>query len=120
MTLTTAATLCIVIGIFFNALGVIGILRFPDVYTRLHAETKMATFGTIFLAIGVILYAAGLLAETGDRQYLTLATHTMLAVIAVAFTNATGAHAIARAAHKSGQLPDPSVVDRLQEVKKND
>ncbi len=116
----TAAMICLGIGILFNTLGVIGILRFPDVYTRLHAETKMTTFGTIFLALGVILYAGGMLAGTNDSQYLTLAIHTAIAVIALAFTNATGSHAIARAAHRSGQLPDPSVVDRLAEVKSRD
>lgn len=113
----TVALICLGIGLLFNILGVIGILRFPDVYTRLHAETKMTTFGTIFLSLGVILYAGGMLIQTDDTQYLTLAIHTTIAVIALAFTNATGSHAIARAAHKSGQRPDPSVVDRLAEVK---
>ncbi len=36
------------IGIFFNCLGSVGLLRFPDVYTRLHAATKATTFGSIF------------------------------------------------------------------------
>jgi len=118
--ITTAALICIVIGVIFNALGAIGILRFPDVYTRLHAETKMTTFGTIFVSLGVILYAAGMLTGTGDAQYLTLAIHTAIAVIALAFTNATGSHAIARAAYRSGVKPDPAVVDRLSEVKRRD
>ena len=118
--MTTDAMVCIGIGVLFNALGVIGILRFPDVYTRLHAETKMTTFGTIFIALGVVLYAGGMLMNTNDTQYLTLAIHTVIAVIALAFTNATGSHAIARAAYRSGQLPDPSVVDRLSEVKRRD
>ena len=34
------------IGILFNALGVIGLLRFPDLYTRMHATTKATTFGS--------------------------------------------------------------------------
>ena len=41
----------IAIGLIFNTIGIIGILRFPDVYTRLHAETKTTTFGTIFLCL---------------------------------------------------------------------
>ena len=40
------ACVCLAIGLAFNALGVIGILRFPDVYTRLHADTKATTFGS--------------------------------------------------------------------------
>jgi len=30
------------IGVFFNCLGSIGLLRFPDVYTRLHASPKVS------------------------------------------------------------------------------
>ena len=34
------------IGVFFNLLAGVGLLRFPDVYTRLHAGTKCTTFGS--------------------------------------------------------------------------
>ena len=37
------------IGVFFNVLAGVGLLRFPDVYTRLHAGTKCTTFGSIFI-----------------------------------------------------------------------
>ncbi|KUG20255.1 MAG: monovalent cation/H(+) antiporter subunit G [Methanomicrobiaceae archaeon] len=104
------------IGLIFNTLGVIGILRFPDVFTRLHAETKTTTFGTIFLGLAVVVYGASHFFGTGDGQYIVLSVHTIIAVIALAFTNATGAHAIARAAHRSGQKPAEAVVDRLAEV----
>ena len=106
------------IGVLFNALGVIGILRFPDVYTRLHADTKATTFGSIFLGAAVVVHAVNALVSAEaepDPQYLTLAIHAAVAVLVLAFTNATGAHAIARAAHKSGALPDPSIVNRLAE-----
>ncbi len=104
------------IGLVFNALGVIGILRFPDVYTRLHAETKTTTFGTIFLGLAVVIYSLTRLFDTGDGEYLTFIIHTVIAIAALAITNATGAHAIARAAHMSGQKPAPCVVDRLSEA----
>lgn len=107
---------CIGIGLLFNALGVIGVLRFPDVYTRLHAETKTTTFGTIFLSLAVIVAAGSAYASGGDAASLTLAVHTGIAAAALAFTNATGAHAIARAAHRSGIRPTRSRVDRLAEV----
>lgn len=108
--------ICIAIGLFFNALGIIGILRFPDVYTRLHASTKATTFGTIFLGLGIIVYAIATYLGTSDGQYLMLIVHTIIAVFALAITNAAGSHAIARAAHRSGQVPDPAVVDRLAEA----
>ena len=43
-------------------------------------------------------------------------THTIIAVFALAITNAAGSHAIARAAHRRGQKPDPAVVDKLTEA----
>ncbi len=120
-TLEIAIWACLAVGLFFNALGVIGILRFPDVYTRLHADTKATTFGSIFLGAAVITHAiAAFVNGSGDgaSQHITHAIHAGLAVIVLAFTNATGAHAIARAAHRSGIGPQRSVVDRLAEKAK--
>ncbi len=107
--------ICLVIGLLFNSLGIIGILRFPDVYTRLHASTKATTFGSIFVSLSVIVYAAARFAGDGDRPMLSLALHVLVAMFVLAFTNAAGAHAIARAAHRSGTLPSPSVRDDLNE-----
>ena len=104
----------IAIGLFFNALGVVGILRFPDVYTRLHADTKATTFGSIFTSLAVIFYAASRYYHTLDGQYAALALHTVIAVVVLAVTNATGAHAIARAAYRRGHRPVQAVTDRLE------
>ena len=46
----------LLIGGFLSVLGSIGILRFPDVYGRLHAATKSATLGVISIMIGVFLF----------------------------------------------------------------
>ena len=104
----------IAIGLFFNALGVVGILRFPDVYTRLHADTKATPFGSIFTSLAVIFYAASRYYHTLDGQYAALALHTVIAVVVLAVTNATGAHAIARAAYRRGHRPVQAVTDRLE------
>lgn len=99
---------CLIIGLFFNFIGVLGLLRFPDVYTRLHAETKTTTFGSIFLGLAVILYSM-------VEGLPALAVHAAIAVVVLAFTNATGSHAIARAAAQSGIKPVETVVDKLEE-----
>lgn len=109
--------ICVIIGLVFNALGIIGIIRFPDVYTRLHASTKATTFGTIFLCLGIIVYGVSVYLTTSDGQYLMLVVHVIIAIFALAITNAAGSHAIARAAYKSGSLPEPAVVDRLKEAR---
>lgn len=102
------------IGVFFTILAGIGLLRFPDVYTRLHAGTKCTTFGSIFLILSVVIL--GLRSwYLGDVNGSTLAIHSIIALVAILLTNPTGAHAIARAAHKSGVMPVNAVVDHLEQ-----
>ncbi len=107
-----------VIGLTFNGLGVIGLLRFPDVYTRLHAATKATTFGSIFTSLAVVTYAFTNLFLNGNTADLQLGLHTLVAIAALLLTNPVGAHAIARAAHRSGIKPVGAVVDKLAEVGK--
>lgn len=102
------------IGVFFNVLAAIGLLRFPDVYTRLHAGTKCTTFGSIFIIGSVIIL--GLRSwYLGDANGSVLAIHSVGALLAILVTNPTGAHAIARAAHKSGVKPAQALIDTLEE-----
>ena len=101
------------IGVFFNLLAGVGLLRFPDVYTRLHAGTKCTTFGSIFLVGSVVLL--GLKNWwAGDTNGSVLAIHSVIDLVAILVTNPTGAHAIARAAHRSGVKPIGAVVDDLE------
>lgn len=106
------------IGIAFNFLGTLALYRFPDVYTRLHGTTKCTTFGSIFTSSAVVVYAISLRLSTGEGRFSTLAVHTVIAIAALLISNPTGAHAIARAAHRSGVLPKFAVVDRLAEDEK--
>lgn len=109
--------LFLAIGVFFNILAAIGLLRFPDVYTRLHAGTKCTTFGSIFLLGAVILL--GLKGwYQGSANDSVLVIHTGVALAAIILTNPTGAHAIARAAHRSGVKPVGAVVDDLEKTEK--
>jgi len=104
--------LFLVIGVFFNLLAGIGLLRFPDVYTRLHAGTKCTTFGSIFICLSVIIIGLNMW-YYGDTSGSSLAIHTVIALIAILITNPTGAHALARAAHRSGVKPVGAVIDDL-------
>jgi len=102
------------IGVFFNVLAGVGLLRFPDVYTRLHAGTKCTTFGSIFLIGSVILTGLKMWWD-GNVNGSVLSIHSIFALIAILLTNPVGAHAIARAAHRSGVMPAKAVVDDLKE-----
>ena len=105
--------LLLAIGVFFNILAGLGLLRFPDVYTRLHAGTKCTTFGSIFICGSVILMGLKMWYQ-GSTDGSILAIHTAGALVAILLTNPTGAHAIARAAHRSGVKPVRAVVDDLE------
>lgn len=100
------------IGLLFNILAVVGLLRFPDVYTRLHASTKCTTFGMIFIVAAAMVY--GFMMHSDAASGGQFAWHALFALGAVMLTNPTGAHAISRAAHKSGVKPAQAVVDRLE------
>lgn len=113
MILTGIIHLFLAIGVFFNLLAGIGLIRFPDVYTRLHAGTKCTTFGSIFITLSVIILGLKVW-FLGDVNGSVLAIHSAGALIAILITNPTGAHAIARAAHKSGVKPFGAVVDDLE------
>lgn len=100
-----AGKVLILIGVIFDLLGCIGLVRLPDVYNRLQAATKCVTLGTCFILFGTFL-AAGFLAKS------------ILAIIFVMLSSPTAAHAIAHAAHRSKiKLWEKSIVDKYQEEK---
>ena len=103
----------LIVGVFFNLIAGIGLLRFPDVYTRLHAGIKCTTFGSIFICGSIILLGLKMWFQ-GISDGSALVIHTAGALIAILITNPTGAHAIARAAHRSGVKPVGAVVDDLE------
>ncbi len=102
------------IGLIFNGLAAVGLHRFPDIYTRLHAGTKCTTFGSIFLVLAVVVYSL----TQGGPSKVVLALHSLAALAALLLSNPTGAHAISRGAHKSGYKPVKAVVDKIEEAKK--
>lgn len=45
----------LVFGLFFCIVGVVGVVRMPDIYTRLHASGKVATLGIFGLLVGTAI-----------------------------------------------------------------
>jgi len=105
----------IAIGCFFNILAAVGLHRFPDAYTRLHAGTKCTTFGSIFLILAVVIQSVAAWVIGGassPESVLTL--HALIALGAILLTNPTSSHAIGRAAHRSGVKVAKAVIDDLE------
>lgn len=82
-------------GLFFMVVGAIGVLRMPDVYTRLHAAGMTDTMGAGLILIGLTFQAG-----------LTLVAVRLLLVWAfLLFTSPISTHALARAALSGGIKP---------------
>ncbi|HEX68533.1 MAG TPA: Na+/H+ antiporter subunit G [bacterium] len=91
------------IGVTFDFLGCLGLVRLPDLYNRLQASTKCVTLGTILIMAGVIVF-------TGWNQ---IGVKALLTLLFILITSPTAAHALARGAYKAGvKLWDKSVCDQ--------
>ncbi len=96
----------IVIGLTFDLLGCIGLIRLPDVYNRLQATTKCVTLGTCSILFGTIVIKG--LSGTGIKAFLCIVFLLLTAPVA--------AHALARGAHISGvKLWEKSICDQYAE-----
>ena len=99
----------VVIGLAFNVLGCIGMIRLPDMYNRLQAATKCVTMGTCMVLIGVMIAA-------GFFHSAHLSTRCIICMIFILITAPTAAHALAHGAYSFGvQLWEKSVVNRYEE-----
>ncbi len=56
MIASVVSVICIYIGIVFILISAIGIIKMPDVYTRMSAVTKAVTLGVGFILVGVIIH----------------------------------------------------------------
>ncbi len=79
-------------GLFFILAAVVGILRLPDFFTRLHAIGKCDTVGLSLSLLGLALLA----------RDPAVTIKLVLVLILVAVANPTATHTLARAALKSG------------------
>ncbi len=80
------AALLLLVGAFFYLAGTVGVLRFPDVFSRLHALTKADNLGLLFIC------AAAAVLSSDIRVALLLLLIWLLAI----FAATVSAHLIAR------------------------
>ncbi|MBB4289054.1 multicomponent Na+:H+ antiporter subunit G [Rhizobium leguminosarum] len=102
--LAAVAALLLIAGALFALVAAIGLVRLPDLYTRMHAASKVGTVGS-----GLLLLAAGLYSED-----LTILARAVAGFVFLLLTAPVSAHLLARAAHLSGyQLGAVSVRDDI-------
>lgn len=97
---------CLILGASFSLAAGVGVLRFPDVLSRMHSATKPQVLGLLLILIGVALR----LRSGPDMATLFLVGLFQLATAPVA------AHMVSRAAYRGGRFrPDLLVTDDLAE-----
>ena len=84
----------IVLGLIVMTLGVIGVIRMPDVYTKLHAASKSVVFGV-----------CSFLLATAARGDATTMTRALLSGVFLLVTAPGASHEIARAALRERRAP---------------
>jgi multicomponent Na+:H+ antiporter subunit G len=105
----TVGLILLIVGVGFDLVGCLGLVRLPDIYNRLQAATKCVTLGTCMILLSVLFY-------TGVGS---IGVKALLCIWFILITSPTGAHAIARASHKSGiRLWKGSVMDKYAEDNK--
>ncbi|NND92296.1 MAG: monovalent cation/H+ antiporter subunit G [Granulosicoccus sp.] len=87
------------IGCVFIVSGAVGLIRMPDLYTRLHAASLTDTGGTIIISLALILQSVFVFGSA------MAAIKVMLILFFTLFTAPTASHALAKTALLCGQVP---------------
>ena len=95
MLLDVFSIAAIVAGAFFYLAGTVGLLRFPDAYTRLHALTKADNLGLVLVVVGLLPQVGSVLA----------ALKLILVWLLVMLSSAAVSQLIARSARRQDARP---------------
>lgn len=87
--------LFLVIGCFLFLVASIGVIRFPDFFTRMHAAGKADSLGQACIIIGLMIYS-------GFNQ---VSLKLFLIMIMIFIINSTATHFLAKAAFMKGVKP---------------
>jgi len=91
-----SGALCLIIGSFLCISGGIGILRFPDFYTRMHAVGVTDTLGAGMVLIGLMFYSP---------DFLIFSKLVMILLLTL-LIGPTTSHVLAKAAMHNGLMPE--------------
>ena len=99
----------IFIGSIMSVISAIGIIRFPDVYTRAHAATKTAALAALRTLVGTLIYFV-----FHDSFF---SVRLLLAIVFLFITAPVSGHLILRSAYRSKvKMTETTVEDELKPV----
>lgn len=102
--LDVLALVCLLLAALLSAAAGIGLLRFTDALSRLHAATKPQIFGLLLAIAAVAL----------DQRSFGVLLALVPVFVFQALTAPTAAHMVGRAAYRTGQLDESTIlVDEL-------
>lgn len=111
LVLAIAVAVMLVAGGVFTFLAALGVVRLPDVYTRMHAASKAGTVGS-----GLMLFAAGI-----HSLDLAIFLRALAGFVFFILTAPVAAHLVAKAAHGAGyRLARVTVVDEMRNAQERD
>ena len=103
----TISLILIIIGILFDLLGCLGLLRFPDVYNRLQSATKCVTLGTWCILFGVLV----------KYGISAIGIKALISIPLLFFASTVAAHSLARGAYHVGfPMWEGSVKDDYKDI----
>ena len=88
------ASALLLLGALIGLVGAIGVLRLPDSYTRMHAASKAGALGAMLVLAGVAAASEG-----------AVSLEALFAIAVLLATTPLAAHAVSRAAYRTGILP---------------
>ena len=83
------------LGCFFIVVSSIGIVRFPDFYSRMHPAGKSDTLGQLLVLSGLMVY----------EGFSLVSVKLLIIIVFIFIVNPTATHALAKAAYVSGLKP---------------
>lgn len=86
------STILLATGVAFMLIAAIGVVRFPDLFTRMHCSTKSATLGVSCVMLGAAIHFGN----------LTDSAKAAATIFFVLVTAPVGAHVLSRAAYLAG------------------
>jgi multicomponent Na+:H+ antiporter subunit G len=99
--MTIIITILLITGLIFFAGGSIGIIRFPDFYSRLHPAGKLDTAGLVTTMLALALYTIQPLSPSAVLTSVKI----ILIVVFVFITSPTAIHSIVDAGVRAGLKP---------------
>lgn len=103
------AVLLIFIGSITSVVSAVGLIRFPDVYTRAHAATKTTTVAVLIALVGAFLYL------WFTESFVSI--RIILGIVFVFITAPVSGHLVLRASYRAKvKMSETSIKDELKDV----